>query len=133
MQNDEQSFLDNVLRVRYNKRRKDKENTSMKNTILIIVTIICVITICALSIAAVKKAEPISNSYYALTAQVVEVDRDNDIVTCEDSNSNLWEFYGCEDWQEGDCASLLMDTCGTENIYDDEICGTTYGTWDLSK
>lgn len=105
----------------------------MKNTILAIVVIICVITVCTLSITAIKRAEPISNSYYALTAQVVEIDKTADVVTCEDSNGNLWDFYGVEDWQKGDCVSLLMNTNGTENIYDDEICGTTYGTWDLSK
>lgn len=105
----------------------------MKNAILTIVVIICVVTVCALSIAAIKRAEPISNSYYALTAQVVEIDKTADVVTCEDSNGNLWDFYGVEDWQKGDCVSLLMNTNGTENIYDDTICGTTYGTWDLSK
>lgn len=71
--------------------------------------------------------------YYALTTCVVEVDRDNDIVTCEDSNGNLWEFYGCEDWQEGDCASLLMNSKGTTSIKDDEIIGARYNSWELEK
>lgn len=70
--------------------------------------------------------------YYALTTCVVEVDRDNDIVTCEDSNGNLWEFYGCEDWQEGDCASLLMNSKGTPSIYDDAIEGAHYSAWTLT-
>ena len=52
--------------------------------------------------------------YYALTTKVVELDR-------EDFNGNLWEFYGCEDWQIGDIASLLMNSHGTEKIFDDKI------------
>ncbi len=70
---------------------------------------------------------------YALTTCVVEIDRDNDIVTCEDSNGNLWEFYGCEDWQEGDCASLLMNDKGTSSIYNDTIEGAHYNAWTLIK
>lgn len=70
---------------------------------------------------------------YALTTCVVEVDRDNDIVTCEDSNGNLWEFYGCEDWQEGDCASLLMNDQGTPSVYDDAIEGARYSAWTLTR
>lgn len=58
---------------------------------------------------------------YALTTKVVELDRENDVVVCKDFNGNLWEFYGCEDWQLGDIASLLMNNHGTEQIFDDEI------------
>ncbi len=70
---------------------------------------------------------------YALTTYVVEVDRDNDIVTCEDYNGNLWEFYGCEDWEVGDCASLLMNDQGTPSIYDDAIEDTHYSAWILTR
>lgn len=105
----------------------------MKRAVIIIITIICVITICALSIAAVKRAEPISNSYYALTCEVVEINRETDIVTCEDCNGNLWEFYGVEDWEIGDCASLLMNNQGTPSIYDDTIESAHYNTWVLTK
>lgn len=72
------------------------------------------------------------SEFYALATIVCEVDRENDIVTCEDSNGNLWEFYGAEDWQEGDNANLLMDTCGTPSIYDDAIRGATYARWALT-
>ena len=68
---------------------------------------------------------------YALTTKVVELDRENDIVVCEDFNGNLWEFYGCEDWQIDDVASLLMDDNGTSTIYDDEIVNARYnGTFE---
>ena len=71
--------------------------------------------------------------YYALATTVNAIDRDTDVVTCEDYTGNLWEFYGVEDWQVGDNANLLMDTMGTESIYDDEVCGATYGGWVLDK
>lgn len=68
---------------------------------------------------------------YAMTCEVVELDRENDLVVCEDFNGNLWEFYGCEDWQIDDIASLLMDDNGTPTIYDDEIVSAQYnGTFE---
>lgn len=69
---------------------------------------------------------------YPLTVQVIELDREGDIVTCVDGADNFWEFYGVEDWQTGDFASLLMDDNGTpENIYDDVITMTLYaGTFE---
>lgn len=71
--------------------------------------------------------------YYALATVVTTIDRNTNVVTCKDYNGNLWEFYGVEDWQVGDNANLLMDTMDTERIYDDEICGATYGAWTLTK
>lgn len=62
------------------------------------------------------------NNVYPLTARVVEVDRVADVVTCEDGAGNLWEFESCEDWEEDDFVSLLMNDNGTnETIYDDII------------
>ena len=71
--------------------------------------------------------------YYALTTCVVNIDRENDIVTCEDSNGNLWEFYGVEDWEIGDCASLLMNSRGTEKIQDDTIENVKFSAWTLTR
>ena len=80
-----------------------------------------------------KTTEERKPDYYALATKVNTIDRNTDVVTCEDSAGNLWEFYGVGDWQVGDNANLLMDTMGTERIYDDEICGATYGAWTLTK
>jgi len=82
---------------------------------------------------APAKETPVERELYALTCEVVEVDRNSDTVTCEDYNGNLWEFFGAEDWDVGDCVSLLMNNSGTESIYDDEIVGATYGAWVLNK
>lgn len=76
--------------------------------------------------------ETTTGNYYARTTIVVEVDRNNDLVTVEDSTGNRWQFYGAEDWQEGDCASLLMWDNGTDTILDDEVQGAHYSAWILT-
>ena len=63
---------------------------------------------------------------YPLNTVVQEINEKTDTVTCADYNGNLWEFYGVEDWQEGDFATMIMDTCGTTNIFDDEIVKVEY-------
>ena len=72
------------------------------------------------------------HTIYPLTVVVVGLDHDDDIVTCVDGADNFWEFYGIEDWQTGDYASLLMDDNATPNsIYDDVITMTLYaGTFE---
>lgn len=74
-----------------------------------------------------------AKNYYAMTAEVVNVSEERDTVTVEDYNGNLWEFYGAEDWHEKDCASLLMNSKGTDTIKDDEIIKATFSAWDLKK
>ena len=74
-----------------------------------------------------------AKNYYAMTAEVVNVSEERDTVTVEDYNGNLWELYGAEDWHEKDCASLLMDSKGTDTIKDDEIIKATFSAWDLKK
>lgn len=99
----------------------------------IVVFIVCVaLCACVAKVVgdAIIRAE---GNTYALTTVVVETDRDNDLVTCEDSNGNLWAFYGVEDWQVGDCASLLMNDRGTESVYDDEVQGARYNAWTLTR
>lgn len=89
-------------------------------------------TLDRLNAKAEERTEQITeNSFYALTVKVIDVDYENDVVTCEDFNGNLWSFYGCEDWAEDDCASLLMNDCGTPIIYDDEIVSAKYCGWIL--
>ena len=64
--------------------------------------------------------------FYPLTAIVVEADREANIVTFKDGAGNLWAYEGCEDWEVGDYASLLMCDMGTETIYDDTIESIRY-------
>lgn len=66
---------------------------------------------------------------YPLTAVVVELNTENDIVVCEDYAGNTWEFFGVEDWIEGDIASMIVNDKGTTKIKDDEIVLVRYGGW----
>jgi hypothetical protein len=107
----------------------------MKNTLgawdwVLIVLVSCLlITLFCL----ISHPDDSAKNYYAMTAEVVNVSEDRDTVTVEDYNGNLWEFYGAEDWHEKDCASLLMDSKGTDTIKDDEIIKVTFSAWDLKK
>lgn len=101
----------------------------MKKLILIALAIIVACTGIATQIQTKTETE---NRIYAKTVVVIQLDTDSDIVTCVDGADNLWCFYGVEDWQTGDFASLLMDNNGTaDTIYDDAIVEATYaGTFD---
>lgn len=101
--------------------------------------IVCLLMIIVFIVSAHMAQIHISNThtvekgnYYALTAIIVEVDTDNDLVTVEDSTGNRWQFYGVEDWEVNDCASLLMWDNGTKSILDDEIHGVRYNAWTLT-
>lgn len=72
-----------------------------------------------------------SAEVYPLTAKVVEVNYEDDTVTVETFTGFLFSFEGCEDWAEGDCASLIMEDNSTEKIFDDEIIMAQYGGWML--
>ena len=63
---------------------------------------------------------------YPLLTTVTEVNRDKDLVTVEDNNGFIWQFEGADDWEEGDLCNCLMDSRGTEKIFDDEITMTRY-------
>ena len=111
---------------------KDSNTRPLAITIvaLLIILVACLVWF-VVSGDAQEKEQP--RDYYALATVVCAIDKSDDRVTCEDSTGNLWDFYGVEDWHVGDNANLLMDGQHTESIYDDEICGATYGAWVLSK
>ena len=60
-------------------------------------------------------------SEYVLRAEIVEIDPLEDCVVCEDTNGEAWEFYGADDFQQGEFVLLLMTDEATETIYDDEV------------
>ena len=60
-------------------------------------------------------------SEYVLRTEIVEVDLLEDCVVCEDINGEAWEFYGADDFQQGEFVLLLMNDNATETIYDDEV------------
>lgn len=80
----------------------------------------------------IKAEEDTKASLYPRTTVVTFVDTITDTVMCEDAVGEVWEFYGCDDWQEGDICTLLMENTGkADSIYDDTIIKTIYnGTAD---
>lgn len=71
------------------------------------------------------------HEYYARGAVVIELDRENDIVVVEDCVGFTWEFTECDDWCLGDGCVMVMDTMGTDEIFDDEIINVHYERIDL--
>lgn len=112
---------------------------SMKNVITaiaIVLVLSALFSVIAFAIVHGDKPKDIGTNltngwYYALATKIVETNRETNVVTCEDCNGNLWEFYGVEDWEVGDNANLLMNSKGTAKIEDDEICGVTYASWEI--
>lgn len=72
-----------------------------------------------------------SAEMYPMTAKVVFVDYDSDVVIVETFAGFQFALKGCEDWIVGDCVSLIMEDNGTEFIYDDEIIMAQYSAWEL--
>ena len=104
-------------------------------TLLIILLLTCLVWFIVFPAAKAQGEANVTMhnaKYYALTTCVIELDRENDVVTVEDSTGNRWQFYGVEDWQKDDCASLLMWDNGTDTILDDEVQGARYNTWTLT-
>ena len=92
----------------------------MKKLLILILAIAIIACICSCGK---------SSTLYPETGKVVEIC--NDVVTVETSTGNLFAFYGAEDWSIGDCVSMIMDSCGTENITDDIILAVKYsGVWE---
>lgn len=69
---------------------------------------------------------------YPETMIVTEIDETQDLVTLECANGNQFQFYGVEDYFEGDLVSLIMYNNGTAEVYDDMILSARYaGTVDM--
>lgn len=69
---------------------------------------------------------PTAASLYPETAIVTDVNETEDCVIVECSNGNLFQFYGIEDWAEGDICSMLMSDNGTTEVTDDQILSVKY-------
>lgn len=78
-------------------------------------------------------APPVYNNLYAEAMVIVRCDYPTDRVTCMDGNGNLWQFTGIEDYYVGDIVAMIMDSKGTELIYDDEILLTRYAPMPTTK
>lgn len=102
----------------------------MKNRIITTLLATVTIGICMLaSLAAVKYFSTenyINQNLYAQTGIITEINRYSDFVTVTVANGNQFSFYGASDYEEGDFCSMVMDSCGTEIVFDDVIVDTKY-------
>ena len=98
----------------------------MSKKVFILVHILVLIAIVLCSCGEKPATEKNNSEMYSLNTVVNEINEKNDTVVCIDCNGNLWEFYGVEDWQESDFATMTMNTCGTATIYDDKIVAVRY-------
>lgn len=73
----------------------------------------------------------IPNAVYPDTMIVVDFCYSTDEVILEDCTGNLWSFYGIDDWEINDVASVLMNDKGTDEIYDDEIIMANYCSYSI--
>lgn len=90
----------------------------------------------ALALVIMTVSTPVSafetmDDLYPLTGivtEVHEVDKDTDLVTMTTANGNQFAWYAdAEDcWSINDLASCIMNSNGTEIVYDDEIVDAHY-------
>lgn len=99
------------------------KNLTKFQTLFIIVALAIIAAFTDLSLAKLYNANR-QNHLYPLTTTVTEVN--NDTVTVEDSNGNLWSFNGAEDWEINDSCALIMNDNNTKDIRDDVIISTRY-------
>lgn len=105
-----------------------KKFTKMQ-TLFIIISLAIVAVMADKTICQIYNANQ-QKHLYPLTTTVTETD--NDTVTVEDSNGNLWSFNGAEDWEVGDGCALIMHDNSTREIVDDVIISTRYQQNDWS-
>ena len=78
--------------------------------------------------------EDVVEGYYPLTAVVVDLDYNEDILVLEDGAELVWEFEGIEDFEIGDIVSLLMwDNNTPDSIYDDVILLVYYSGFSIDR
>lgn len=105
------------------------KNLTKTQTLFIIISLAIVAAFMDLSFAKLYNANQ-QKHLYPITTTVTEIE--NDTVTVEDSNGNLWSFDGAEDWQVGDGCALIMYDNSTREIIDDTIISTRYQQNDWS-
>ena len=110
------------------KKKKEKDETRFFSIFMYVLATAFVIfmgfTVAGLWYTAITAKTEIN--IYPLLTTITEVDRNKDLVTVEDNNGFIWQFEGTDDWEEGDLCNCLMNSKGTEKIFDDEIIMTRY-------
>ena len=74
--------------------------------------------------------------YYSQITKAIKIFHkgDYDLVRVIDANGQIYEFYTDRgDYGKGDAISVIMDTRGTEKVFDDWIVEAKYDRPDLLK
>lgn len=71
---------------------------------------------------------------YPSTCIITEIDTETDLVTIATATGNEFQFYGVEDYANGDLVSVIFYDNGTETVTDDVIMDIRYsGTTEMFK
>lgn len=103
-----------------------------KSTAIVVIILVAVLVFGLCGAFTNQLLATVRTNTYAMTCEVVELDCENDLVILVDANGFEWAWEGIEDWQIGDCASMLMDSNGTAEIFDDVILSMNYNAWELN-
>lgn len=100
---------------------------------LLALTLVTIIASTPVSAAPTTDGE--CKDLYPLTGIVTEVEHmeDTDLITMTTANGNQFSWYtdSTDDWYINDLASCIMNSNGTDEVYDDEIVDAHYvGTLD---
>lgn len=104
----------------------------MKKLLAVVLTTMMIAT----PVSAAPTTDGECKDLYPLTGivtEIHEVDKDTDLVTMTCANGNQFSWYAdAEDcWSINDLASCIMNSNGTDEVYDDEIVDAHYvGTLD---
>lgn len=58
---------------------------------------------------------------YMLYARVCHTDSETELVSCMDSDGDVWDFYGADGWPYGSRCVMAMNSMGTADKTDDVI------------
>lgn len=98
----------------------------MKKLLVVVLTIMMIAT----PVSAAPTTDGECKDLYPLTGIVTEVEHmeDTDLITMTTANGNQFSWYAdAEDcWSINDLASCIMESNGTEIVYDDEIVDAHY-------
>lgn len=103
----------------------------MKKALALALTIIMV----SAPVSAAPTTDGECKDLYPLTGIVTEVEHmeDTDLITMTTANGNQFSWYAdsIDDWFINDLVSCIMNSNGTDEVYDDEIVDAHYvGTLD---
>lgn len=103
----------------------------MKKLLAVVLTTMMIVT----PVSAAPTTDGEYKDLYPLTGIVTEVEHmeDLDLITMTTANGNMFSWYAdsTDDWCINDLASCIMNSNGTDEVYDDEIVDAHYvGTLD---